>query len=221
MRPRLLRSSPPPSIYHLLLPPLHLDPTARLAGERRLGCLGSVPTSLSSLSSSLSPSTHLPFETEPVPIPFVWRWPASVNFMSGTRLPSSRQSLAVYPLFLFYFIREFSFSTKHLSLSSSPPPRPLCLCVFQTLMVRGTAFFLSFFSRLDDSDPVRKEERRRGEERRRVFWESGMLKGREGNWERERDFELGFWFGFEVGLYRVLFFVVVLLRTWEGEKENE
>jgi len=74
---------------------------------------------------------------------------------------------------------------------------------------------------LDDSDPVRKEERRRGEERRRVFWESGMLKGREGNWERERDFELGFWFGFEVGLYRVLFFVVVLLRTWEGEKENE
>lgn len=26
--------------------------------------------------------------------------------MSGTRLPSSRQSLAVYPLFLFYFICE-------------------------------------------------------------------------------------------------------------------
>ncbi|KAL7417201.1 Yip1 domain-containing protein [Mrakia frigida] len=33
-----------------------------------------------------------------------WAVWASVNFMSGTRLPSSRQSLAVYPLFLFYFI---------------------------------------------------------------------------------------------------------------------
>lgn len=31
---------------------------------------------------------------------------ASVNFLSGSKLPSSRQVLAVYPLFLFYFIRE-------------------------------------------------------------------------------------------------------------------
>ncbi|CED84092.1 Uncharacterized conserved protein [Phaffia rhodozyma] len=33
-----------------------------------------------------------------------WSVWASVNFLSGTRLPASKQAMAVYPLFLFYFM---------------------------------------------------------------------------------------------------------------------
>ena len=84
-----------------------------------------IPVSLASVGWAVWGQSHVPilnrapFHPPPADPLLCFSVAASVNFMSGTRLPSSRQSLAVYPLFLFYFIRQ------------SPPP--ICsLCLLRT-----------------------------------------------------------------------------------------
>lgn len=61
------------------------------------------------LSSIISFFLHSLFVRVPVSLAAVaWAVWASVNFMSGVKLASARRLLAVYPLFLFYFICEWT-----------------------------------------------------------------------------------------------------------------
>lgn len=96
MRPRVLCRSPATSIHRLLLSPLVNHQTARQSSSDGLVRLGFVP---SFLFLSFPPKTHLLNLIGSTRIGL-----ASVNFLEGTRLLPSKKIMAVYPLFLFYFL---------------------------------------------------------------------------------------------------------------------